>query len=126
MTRRSTASKPALRLNSVETTLTLGYSELEYDMIQDSDVIMGVAGVPGGETATASRVQTADQFTAELRINSLPDSPVDWLIGAFYLEEDSTSNLEVRRATTAPPFIRFPPFFQSTGQPRNIPHLGRQ
>ena len=73
--------------------------------------------MPGGKTRTATRTQSSDQFVMEIRLNSLPDSPIDWLVGAFYTDEDADGSLAVRQLDTGPGFIMFTPFASLFGTP---------
>ena len=102
---------------SAEITAIMGISELEYFLTQDADITIANYPMPGGKTRTATRTQSSDQFVMEVRLSSLPDSPIDWLVGAFFMDEDADGDLAVRQLDTGPGFIMFTPFASFFGTP---------
>jgi iron complex outermembrane receptor protein len=61
------------------------YREMEYDHLED------LAGLPSGVTPfnLIDTVQEdSDQFSQEFRLTSNSDGSLEWLVGAFYMEEN--------------------------------------
>lgn len=85
------------------TSLT-AYREMEYDHLED------LAGMPQGQTPfnLIDTVQEdSDQFSQELRLSSAGNERFNWLVGAFYMEEN-IDRLEQFVGNFGPPLVPGP------------------
>jgi iron complex outermembrane receptor protein len=76
------------------------YQSTEMNLIQDSDQSPTANGIPGGTTDTAMVAQDSDQETFEIRLASAGDGGLEWLIGAYFLDESAFQNTIINRDPT--------------------------
>jgi iron complex outermembrane recepter protein len=89
------------KLGSIDLTAITGYSILRFSEGVDLSSLLGslnesVFGVSGAPSTTEGRTS---KFTQELRLSTPIGERVDWLLGAFFNYEDSSSQLQDVYAT---------------------------
>lgn len=96
-----------------QATALVNYSTYDIDILQDTDASLNPFPVPpNGETSTLGFVQSAKQFSTELRLSSVSDGRFRWLAGLFYYDEnadevgDIVVNQIVFNPVVVPPGLR--------------------
>lgn len=86
-------------------TLTVlgGHVESLFRVQADADQVRRPLGIAGGQTSVSRAFTDSTQDSVELRLASRGDGPVEWLIGAFMLDEEVDYELLVSTQRTGPP-----------------------
>lgn len=80
-------------------TSATGYSRVDSDPISDYSLVYPVqyaAFVPAGSTSPVLAGTYTSKWTQELRLASPSNGHLEWLVGAFYQSEDSSTNQNFR------------------------------